>query len=70
MSCNTANELKKKMDETDLTRRGEMPNATKPLDQEVSSGWNPKSYKEKNNSYETAKFNYENHKENCAECQI
>lgn len=70
MSCKVAVELRKEMNEADMARREEMPNATKPLDQEVGSGWNPQSYKEKSEAYETAKAIYRNHKKSCIECQV
>jgi len=70
MSCKVAIELKKEMHEADIVRRKEMPDATKPLNQEVGSGWNTQNYKEKNKLYGTAKTDYENHKRNCPECQI
>lgn len=69
MSCKVATELKKEMDEADIARRKEMPDATKPLNQEIGSGWTTKSYKEKSSVYEAKKEAYEKHKNNCIECR-
>ena len=70
MSCKIATELKKEMNEADTARRKEMPNATKPLNQEIGSGWDTQNYKEKSEIYEAKKEAYEEHKNNCIECRV